>query len=86
MPDFIFVHGLEEAMAINLRRELIRKISRPYCGENPAPGKDVDELDPTPGIRERHGSVRCTTALPQFIRDLAIPKVPEKCAQAMAFP
>jgi hypothetical protein len=28
--------------------------ARPYRGENPAPGEDVDgELDPTAGIRER---------------------------------
>jgi hypothetical protein len=28
--------------------------ARPYRGENPAPGEDVDgELDPTAGIREQ---------------------------------
>jgi hypothetical protein len=32
----------------------IMRRARPYCGENPAPGKDVNgEVDPTPGIRER---------------------------------
>jgi hypothetical protein len=31
--------------------------ARPYRGENPEPGKDVNgELDPTPGIREQPGS------------------------------
>src|SRR6478672_221828 len=35
----------------------IMRRARPYRGENPAPGKDVDgELDPTPGIREQAGS------------------------------
>jgi hypothetical protein len=34
----------------------IMRRARPYRGENPAPGKDVDgELDPTPGIREQPG-------------------------------
>src|SRR5262245_3281684 len=32
----------------------IMRRARPYRGENPAPGEDVDrELDPTAGIRER---------------------------------
>jgi hypothetical protein len=35
----------------------IMRRARPYRGENPAPGKDVDgELDPTPGIREQPGA------------------------------
>jgi hypothetical protein len=57
MPDFILSMDLKRAMAINLRRERHAKNFTPYCGENPAPGKDVDgELDPTPGIREQPGS------------------------------
>src|SRR5439155_1470934 len=33
----------------------IMRRARPYRGENPAPGKDVDgELDPTAGIREQY--------------------------------
>src|SRR5438874_5779438 len=36
----------------------IMRRAGPYRGENPGPGKDVDEeLDPRPGIREQPGSV-----------------------------
>src|SRR6266480_2767245 len=41
----------------------IMRRARPYRGENPAPGKDVDgELDPTAGIRERPRSVAQASA------------------------
>src|SRR5262249_60080753 len=50
----------------------IMRRARPYRGENPAPGEDVDgELDPTAGIREqprpeaevgRRGATPCCTS------------------------
>ena len=41
----------------------IMRRARPYRGENPAPGEDVDgELDPTAGIRERPRPISDMTA------------------------
>jgi TolB-like protein len=75
IPEQSLKTGLEIAeRAVQLDEEdpqahAIMRRACPYCGENHGPGKDFHRvLDPTPGIRERPGTVASSAALQRYVR------------------